>query len=100
MKFRAWNGKEMIFSDMDSLLNCYKACDFRIESFYSDVFIIMLYTGMKDKNGREIYDGDILEDIGRVYFDNEKGFWTTETGGLYYILKRVSSEIKGNIYEN
>lgn len=30
LKFRAWNGEEILFADMDRLLDGYKPLDFRI----------------------------------------------------------------------
>jgi len=129
IKFRVWdNESECFFQDtnrayngvIEQLLispsgdiNIRKMDGMYHESLFPDRFVKQQYTGLNDKNGREIYEGDIVEhedfSIGCTVDLNitgavvmVDGSWCVERGndGDYLFTETGTNEIIGNINES
>jgi hypothetical protein len=96
IKFRAWHKNAQEFTDLDFDINDYNF-GWMVQhdgSVNPDYFIFQQFTGLKDINEKEIYEGDLLN-IGA----NEFGFVTNNKGenviyevkfeGCEYILFRT-----------
>ena len=114
IKFKGWDGKKMTRE-----YTLYEMLSLQLPN-NGLKHNWLQYTGLKDKNGKEIYEGDIIpiviEDLGRsiktangvVKF--KRGQWNIEyfhpfqkemyISNLYRLLERKEKEVLGNIYEN
>ena len=117
IKFRAWLKEERKIVNVETLfIGINRLCfgNSKTEDLFFRDFEeveLMQYTGLKDKNGKEIYEGDILffrdENMKYIVVWQDTAFIIKSIEIRKYLEKmcwlddtEICCEIVGNIYEN
>lgn len=118
-RYRAWNKATKEMHEVDDIVSidfekkqiCVKTLFFdQLNNYDFDDVVLMQSTGLRDKNEREIFEGDIVKMAKNVYSELTYYEVVRHRGGAYRLeskrhgcelwLRHTDCEIAGNIWVN
>ena len=102
IKFRCWKRYDKKMFEPKSIPNGWES-----DLGEAGATVLMQYTGLKDNNGKEIYEGDVVsfgkgQSLDVIEWNNEYGGWEPWVVNIegFDTFNSYPCTVLGNIYEN